>query len=181
MKYVDMLKPLDGLIYPKEITTHDIYLNLAFMLAKKSTCRRGYAGCVVTRNGRIISTGYNGSPPGALECLDFITCRIKGCVITQEESVSIVGMKKDYEIQTDGCFDSIHSEANAIGFCAKNGIATDGAVVYITKEPCKSCAQLLVSSGVKTVYYVEEYRNHDGLIYCQINGIEIIKAEACSR
>jgi dCMP deaminase len=176
MKYKDMLVPWKGLIGPKDIATHDIYLNLAFMLAKKSTCRRGYAGCVVTRNGRIISTGYNGSPPKAKECLDLITCRQKGSII---EMVDPYLTYKEYEIQTEGCFDSIHSEANALGFCAKNGIATDGAIVYITKEPCKSCAQLLVSSGVKTVYYVEEYRNHDGLVYCQINGIETIKAETC--
>jgi dCMP deaminase len=169
-----MLMPLSGLITPKDVTTHDIYLNLAFMLAKKSTCRRGYAGCVITRNGRIIGTGYNGSPPGTLECLDSITCRQKDSVI------NVVG-EEPYTVQTDGCFDSIHSEANAIGFCAKNGIATDGCVVYITKEPCKSCAQLLVSSGAKTVYYVEEYRNHDGLVYLKSNGIETIKAEACSR
>ena len=171
-----MLTPLSGLVTPKDVTTHDIYLNLAFMLSKKSTCRRGYAGCVITRNGRIIGTGYNGSPPKSVECLDFITCRQKDSIVSFSPAI---GYDDNYTIQTEGCFDSIHSEANAIGFCAKNGIATDGAVVYITKEPCKSCAQLLVSSGVKTVYYVEEYRNHDGLVYCQINGIETIKAEAC--
>jgi dCMP deaminase len=159
---------------PKQLSMTDIYMNFANMLSLKSTCRRGQAGCVVVKNGRVISTGYNGSPAGATECISREACRQKGSTINI--AFSFKEQPTDHLIDTDGCFDSLHAEANAFGFCAKNGIATEGSIVYLTGPPCKPCAQLMVASGVKVVYYNDKvYRNDDGLIYCKLYGIDLIK------
>jgi dCMP deaminase len=162
---------------PKEISMHDIYMNLAVMLSFKSTCKRGQAGCVVTHHGRIISTGYNGSPDHMEECISRENCRQQGSKVTV--SLDAISQPREIEIKTDGCFDSIHGEANAFGFCSKHGIKTEGSVVYLTGPPCKSCSQLMVAAGVKTIYYNDKfYRNDDGILYAKIYGIELIKMEA---
>lgn len=161
---------------PKAVSMIDVYMNLANMLALKSTCKRGQAGCVVTRRGRIISTGYNGSPDHAEECIARPACRQKGSKITI--SFDFKEQPQEYEVKTEGCFDSIHAEANAFGFCAKHGIKTDGSVVYLNGPPCKPCAQLMVAAGVTRIYYNDKfYRDDDGLLYAKTYGIELIKME----
>lgn len=176
MKYKQLITIDPKYVEPKSISMHEIYMNLAIALSMKSTCKRGKAGCVVTRYGRIISTGYNGSPSHAEECISREACRQQGSIVAA--SMNLYSQPKNYEIKTDGCFDSIHGEANAFGYCCKHGIQTDGSVVYLTGPPCKPCSQLMVACGVKTVYYNNTYyRNDDGLLYCRIYGIELIKME----
>lgn len=180
MKYCNLINENIVELYvkgkPKDISMNDIYMNMCRMLAMKSTCKRGQAGCVVTRHGRIISTGYNGSPDHAEECIGRENCRQQGSKVVV--TMNVYEQPREIEIKTDGCFDSIHGEANAFGYCAKNGIKTDGSVVYLTGPPCKSCAQLMVAAGVKKVYYDDKhYRNDDGLLYAKIYGIELIKME----
>jgi dCMP deaminase len=174
-KLIDVPKELQA--NPKSVSMTDVYMNLANLLALKSTCQRGQAGCVVTRNGRIISTGYNGSPDHAEECISRPSCRQQGTKIAI--AWDIYSQSTETEIKTEGCFDSIHAEANAFGFCAKHGIKTNGSVVYLNGPPCKSCAQLMVAAGVKKIYYNDKYyRNDDGILYAKIYGIELIKLES---
>lgn len=176
-KYVNLIHAAEDPMpagQSKTLTMNDIYMNLAAMLSLKSTCRRGRAGCVVTRDSRIISTGYNGVPSKREECIEREECRQKGTKL--RVFMDLWSQPIDYEIKTEGCFDSIHAEANALGFCAKNGIQTEGSVVYLTGPPCKSCAQLMVSSGVKTVFFKDvPYRNDDGIVYCQLYEINLVK------
>ena len=56
---------------------------------------------------------------------------------------------------------TIHAEQNAITDCAKRGVSCDNSVAYITHYPCKNCAKLLIASGIKKIYYINDYKNDD--------------------
>lgn len=111
-------------------------LRMADVAAQRSTCSRLQVGAVLSRDGRILSTGYNGAPSGETHCehLDDLPC-------TQ----------------------SVHAEVNALVFAARHGVSTEGASFYVTHAPCYGCAGLLINAGVDTVYFRSHYRSKDGL------------------
>jgi len=100
MKYIDLLAIEGQEIHPKKISMHEIYMNLARMLALKSTCHRGQNGCVVTQHGRIISTGYNGSPDQAEECISRPECRQQGTKVIVPMG-SVYQQPKEFEIKKE--------------------------------------------------------------------------------
>lgn len=129
------------------ISRDDLFMNQAFLMSKRSTCVKKQVGCVLVRDRRAIASGYNGVAPG---------------------------MDHEDQFDDDGNTTTIHAEANMFSFCAKHGIRTDRTVLYVTLQPCLRCAQLIVQSGIRTVYYEEPYRCSDGLNYLRMNDIRII-------
>lgn len=115
-------------------TRDDMLMAMAETVRKRSTCLRGQVGVVIARDGRIVSMGYNGSPPGVDHCTE-------------------VGCEPE-----DGCERTIHAEANALVWAARAGITTEGAVMYSTHSPCRTCAQLIASAGIEEFMYVRPYR-----------------------
>lgn len=112
-------------------------MEIAFATAKRSTCPRLSVGAVIVRNGKIVSTGYNGSPRRTDHCLDV------GCHLV------------------DGsCRRAAHAEANAIIFAQTN---LEGATLYVTNEPCLACSILIINSGIQRVVYSSPYINVDPL------------------
>lgn len=95
------------------------------MVATRATCDRLHVGCVIVRENRIITTGYNGAPPGQLHCDDGGHLMIEG-----------------------HCHRTVHAEANAVAVAAKNGINLDDTTCYLTHAPCLTCAKLLYTAGV---------------------------------
>ncbi|SHF67503.1 ComE operon protein 2 [Ornithinibacillus halophilus] len=107
------------------------------LLALRSTCTRLMVGATIVRDKRIIAGGYNGSVSGSVHCVD------DGCYVI------------------DGhCVRTVHAEANALLQCAKFGVPTDNADIYVTHFPCLQCCKQLIQSGIRTVYYAEDYKNH---------------------
>lgn len=129
-----------------------LYIAIARLIATRGTCMRGKVGCVICRDSRIISTGYNGPPKGTLHCSPKI-CDIKV-----------------------HCERAIHAEANAISFAAKEGISTNGATLYCTHSPCSNCAKLIIQAGILRVVYETLY-DDKGLNLLNEAGIEICKYE----
>jgi deoxycytidylate deaminase len=70
---------------------------------------------------------------------------------------------------------TLHAEQNIITFCAKNGISTAGATMYVTHSPCKQCSKLIAQSGIKTVYYNKKYKDKDGIKFLEENGVNVWK------
>lgn len=102
-------------------------MNIAHAVAGRSTCDRASVGCVIVKDKRIVSTGYNGAPHGLPHC-------------------SEVG-----HLLVDGrCKRVVHAEANAI-IHAKEDLS--GSTAYVTHEPCIDCSNLLTNVGVKRVVY----------------------------
>ena len=113
----------------------DIFKTIISQLAERSTCDRAKVGCIITKDNRIIATGYNGSLPGTGHC---------------DES--------GHFLVDDHCIRTVHAEMNSLMFCARNGINVEGCIVYITHSPCPLCTKLLVMAGIKKVYYLEQYK-----------------------
>ena len=106
--------------------------------SKRSPCERLKVGCLIVKDNRIISQGYNGFLPG--------------CPHT-----SIV--RDDHEQAT------LHAEQNALCDCAKRGVSCNDATAYITHYPCLICTRLLIASGICEIKYIEDYRNDDLVEY----------------
>lgn len=121
------------------IGRHEMFLEIAATLRKRSTCNRGKVGCVIVQERRIVSTGYNGSPAGSPHCLD-------------------IGCEPHTNTHVEGCFRTVHAEANAIAFAARYGVALDGGIMYSTHSPCHDCAKLIVSAGISQLFYESSYR-----------------------
>jgi len=122
----------------KRISWTEYFLVQAKIIALRSSCPRLTVGCVIVRDKRTIAGGYNGSIRGDVHCVD------EGC-----------------KIRDNHCIRSIHAEANAILQCAKLGVSTDGAHLYVTHFPCLSCAKLIIQAGITRVYYEEDYHNDE--------------------
>jgi dCMP deaminase len=113
------------------------YLRIAEIVALASKSQKLQVGAVLVKEGRIISTGYNGTCTG----MDNV------CEAGEE-------LKTLPEV--------VHAEANVICFAAKYGVATDGCVMYTTTSPCFECCKLIIQSGIKKVYYRTPYRDFQG-------------------
>ncbi len=127
----------------KRKTWDEYFLDLTDMIATRATCDRGRAGCVITRENRILVTGYVGSPAGLPHCDD-------------------VGHLMKKLVHEDGhesmhCTRTVHAEQNAIGQAAKMGIAINGGTVYCKLEPCRTCAMLIINCGIKRVVCRKRY------------------------
>lgn len=130
----------------------DYFMAVARIIATRSTCDRLHTGAVLVKNKRIISTGYNGSPPGLSHCDG-----------------------EDGHLMEDGhCVRTIHAEHNAILQAAANpGQSTDGATLYTLYSPCIHCAKYVVAAGIKRVVIGNIYRNDAVLDYLQKAGLEV--------
>ncbi|MFA5992888.1 MAG: cytidine/deoxycytidylate deaminase family protein [Candidatus Pacearchaeota archaeon] len=125
----------------------EYFLEVMNAIAKRATCDRGRSGCVITRNKQILVTGYVGSPPGLPHCDDVGHQMRK---VTHEDGH-----------ETNHCVRTIHAEQNAIIQAAKLGVSIDGGTLYCKMTPCRTCAMLIIGSGIKRV--VCEKRYHAGL------------------
>lgn len=125
--------------------------NVAAEVATRSTCSRLAVGALIVRRGRFVMSGYNGPPAGFSHCIHF----------------------ENLDGQPDPpCKAAIHAEANALFYAAREGIATEGAEMYVTHSPCIDCAKGIIQAGITVVYYAQEFRSLEGLDLLESAGIE---------
>lgn len=117
------------------------FLNIAKELSFASKCVSKQVGAVIVKDGRILSTGYNGTPAGYQNCSDFWDGKY-----TKDHH----DWSKTYEI---------HAEMNAIIWAARKGISIEGATIYVTLEPCSECSKNLIASGIKRIVYEKAYEH----------------------
>lgn len=120
------------------ITRDYMKLKMLELLAMRSTCLRRRVGCLIVRDDRIISTGYNGLPSGMPNC-----CNTGECLKEKFKS-------EEYKV-------CIHSEQNALMQCAKLGISADGADLYVNADVCMTCAKLILAAGIKRVIVIRDF------------------------
>lgn len=111
------------------------FMDIAYMVATRSTCDRLNVGCVITKDNVIVSTGYNGSIHGQPHCEEV------GHLLNEQNR----------------CIRSIHAEQNALIHADKSKLI--GSTAYVTHECCENCTKLLIQSGVKRVVFNEPYDN----------------------
>ena len=116
-------------------------MNIAHEIAKLSHCVSHKVGVVLVKDGRILSTGINGTPK-----------KFKNC----DEVFDEQNFDRDKHHQFSENFE-IHAETNAIAFAAENGISIKDSIMYSTLHPCNGCLKMICNSGIKKIFYDEEY------------------------
>ncbi len=112
----------------------EYFKEIVQVTAKRSPCERLQVGCLLVKDNRIVSQGYNGFLPGC-------------------EHTSIV--RDGHEQAT------VHAEQNAIADCAKRGVSCEDCTVYITHYPCIICCRMLLAAGITKIKYINDYRNDE--------------------
>lgn len=138
----------------------EYFLQLADLVASRSTCLRRQVGAVLVRNERIIATGYNGAPRGLEHCLDI------GCL---REAMQIPSGQR-YELCR-----GVHAEQNAIINAANYGVSTQDTVLYCTNQPCIICARMIINAGIKKVVHRGNFDDPLAEQFLQEAGIEIVE------
>ena len=113
---------------------NEYFKQIVKITSLRSPCERLKVGCLLVKDNRIISQGYNGFLPGC-----------------PHDSI----IRDNHEQAT------VHAEQNAISDCAKRGVSCLGSTAYITHFPCINCMKILCASGIKDIRYIEDYRNDD--------------------
>lgn len=128
----------------------DTYFTAITLLAsKRSSCSRLNVGCVIVKNNRIITTGYNGFLKG---------CPHKSKIVDGHEQFTI------------------HAEQNALCDAADRGVSVSSGTAYVTHFPCLNCFKLLIASGIHEIKYFNDYKNGDLVNLMAIeNNIRLIK------
>jgi len=134
------------------------FMEIANVVAKRSTCLRNNVGAVLVREKQILSTGYNGAPRNLPHCLDI------GCV---REDMNIPSGER-HELCR-----AVHAEQNAIIQAALHGVSIAGATLYCTHQPCVLCAKILINAHVSRVVYNNPYPDTRALDFLREAGVEI--------
>ena len=127
----------------------EYFKNIVLVTSERSPCERLHVGCLLVKDNRIISQGYNGFLAG---------CQHKSIVRDNHEQATL------------------HAEQNAICDCAQRGVSCSGATAYITHYPCIICTRLLLASDITEIKYINDYKNDDLVQYfCSEKGVNIKK------
>ncbi|MBD3296282.1 MAG: cytidine deaminase [Candidatus Omnitrophica bacterium] len=134
------------------------FLNIAELVATRSTCLRRQVGAVAVKEKQILATGYNGAPTGIEHC-DRV-----GCLRQQ--------MKVPSGERHELCR-ALHAEQNAFLQAAKHGVSLHGSTLYITVQPCSICAKMIINAGIKKVVVSGEYPDEFAGRFLEEAGIKI--------
>lgn len=134
------------------ITLDEMYMQIAEVIAQRSSCKKRKVGCIIVKDRQIIAEGYNGTPPGwwTNEC-------------------------EDAEGNTKDCVS--HAESNAISKAASSSVSCAGGKMYCTLSPCFECSKQIVQSHISHVFYRNKYRKTKSLEYlkdCRINITQLL-------
>tara|TARA_R110000803_G_scaffold208487_1_gene277190 strand:+ start:417 stop:875 length:459 start_codon:yes stop_codon:yes gene_type:complete len=140
------------------------HVKAALAYAECSTATILQVGCIIVKDDRIISIGYNGTPPG----WDNV-CEHKVFFDKQGRQLMQPVLVTRPEV--------MHAELNALSKLARSTESGEGATAIVTTAPCFECAKVLYCAGISEVYYVEEYRKTDGIEFLQKCGITIEKVD----
>jgi len=138
------------------VTWNEFFASQSRVMALRSTCTRLRVGSLIVRDKRMIASGYNGSIRGDKHCTEV------GCKVV------------------DGhCIRTIHAEQNALLQCARFGVATEGADIYVTHLPCLQCTQSIIQAGIARVFYEERYRpDAYALQLLEFAGVDVIQVQS---
>ncbi|MBU4304443.1 MAG: cytidine/deoxycytidylate deaminase family protein [Candidatus Omnitrophica bacterium] len=120
----------------------EYFIDIAQLVAKRSTCLRRQVGAVIVKGKRILTTGYNGAPSGLAHC------EKTGCL---REALSVPSGQR-HELCR-----ALHAEMNALLQAAQDGISVKDGILYCTNEPCIICAKMIINAGITRVVVLSKY------------------------
>ncbi len=133
----------------------DYFMDIAFQVATRSTCDRARVGAIIVKGRRILTTGYNGAPAGLPHCDDVGHLMIGG-----------------------HCVRTLHAEQNAIIQGALHGVGVAGGTMYVTHQPCLTCAKMIINAGIERVVYAGEYADENAVAFLHQAGVAL---DPCGR
>lgn len=133
----------------------NLYMDWSKRVSDLSHARRLHVGAVIVKDDTVISYGYNGMPAGwDNDCEEEIRYEDGGMTLKTRSEV-------------------LHAESNAIAKLAKSNNSGLDADIFITHSPCLECAKLIYQSGIRRVFYGENYRDNAGIDFLEKSGIEV--------
>lgn len=132
----------------------EYFMDLSFEISKRSTCPRAQVGALIVLDKRILTTGYNGSPSGFPHCTEV------GCLM-----------------QGEHCVRTLHAEQNALIQAALHGVSVRGGTLYVTHQPCLTCAKMIINAGLTRVVYGGEYPDELAAQFLNEAGVELVRFE----
>jgi len=120
----------------------EYFMDIACQVATRSTCLRRHVGAVIVREKRILCTGYNGAPSGLPHC------NVVGCL---REKMHIPSGQRQEICR------GLHAEQNAIIQAALHGVSVEGGTIYVTHQPCLTCAKMIINAGIERVVCANSY------------------------
>lgn len=132
------------------------FMDIAYMVSTRSRCPRRHVGAVLVQGKKLLGTAYNGAPMGVQDCLE------AGCMIAEEIEVKMVEGTEQV-IRKQRCIRTIHAEQNLLLFTDRAN--REGSTVYVTDQPCWTCANMLANSGVAEVVYHRGYPKDSEKVY----------------
>ena len=138
----------------------DYFMDIAMLVARRSTCLRRAVGAIIVKDKRILSTGYNGAPTGVRHCVE------EGCL---REKLGIESGKM-HELCR-----GIHAEQNAIIQAAYHGVSIKGATLYCTTQPCSICAKMIINAGIRKIIYAAGYTDPMAVGMLEEAGVVLIR------
>ena len=129
----------------ERLSWDEYFAKIVEVTAERSSCDRLHVGCLLVKDNRIVSQGYNGFLPG---------CPHTSVVRNNHEQATV------------------HAEQNALCDCAKRGVSCAESTAYVTHYPCIICARLLLAAGIKEIKYLEDYKN-DELVKVFANQLDV--------
>ena len=137
----------------------EYFLDMARVIASRSTCLRRSVGALLVRDKRILATGYNGAPTNLPHCAE-VGCRREQLGIASGERQEICR--------------GLHAEQNAIIQGALHGVSVRGSVLYCTTQPCAICAKMLINAGIERIVYEGDYADQLSLEMLQQAGVQLV-------
>lgn len=137
----------------------DYFMEITRVVATRSTCSRRQVGAVLVRDKHILSSGYNGAPRGLDHCLEI------GCL---REQLGIPSGQRQELCR------GLHAEQNAIIQAAYQGVETRGATIYVTHQPCTTCAKMIINAGIVRVVYAGPYPDEMSLALLNQARVELV-------
>ena len=140
----------------------EYFLEIAFLVSKRSTCIRRQVGAVAVKDKHILATGYNGIPSGIEHCTEDTCIRTKLHIPSGTRHEMCRGL---------------HGEMNVITQASIHGISLKDTTIYCTTQPCIICSKLIISAGIIKIVYVGDYPDELSLELLNESGIELIKKD----
>jgi len=128
----------------------EYFMGITFQVAMRSTCDRARVGAIIVKDRRILTTGYNGSPAGLQHCDEIGHLIING-----------------------HCVRTLHAEQNAIIQAALHGVGVAGGTIYVTHQPCLTCAKMIINAGLRRVVYAGTYPDENAVEFLTSAGVEL--------
>lgn len=143
----------------------NLYMDWAKRCAQLSHARRLQVGAVIVKDDTVISYGYNGMPAGWDNDCEYEDIGFSDAVFGESQTIISRGLKTRPEV--------LHAESNAVSKLAKSTNSGQGADLFVTHSPCIECAKLIYQSGIKRVWFGQQYRDDSGIKFLEKSGVEV--------